>query len=106
MNAWFASRVILFQDTGISKCYPNILQTTTSYTSIFQSVGILDMGYCSSHYRYVPFYYEVLCLELKCWLLLYALYYTFILCIAIKVDAVKIQVLNQPLICGDFDFEL
>jgi hypothetical protein len=40
------------------------------------------------------------------WLLLDALYSTFTLCIAMKVDVVRIQALNQPLICGDFDSKL
>jgi hypothetical protein len=40
------------------------------------------------------------------WLLLDALYFAFTLCIAMKVDVVRIQALNQPLICGDFDSKL
>jgi hypothetical protein len=40
------------------------------------------------------------------WLLLDAFYSTFTLCIAMKVDVVRIQALNQQLICGDFDSKL
>jgi hypothetical protein len=40
------------------------------------------------------------------WLLSYAFDFAFTLCIAMQVDVVKVQALNQPLICGDFDSKL
>ncbi len=40
------------------------------------------------------------------WLLLDAFYCAFTLCISMKVDLAKIQLLNQSLIRGDFDLEL
>jgi hypothetical protein len=40
------------------------------------------------------------------WLLSNALYFTFTLCITMKVYVARVQALNQSLICGEFDLEL
>jgi hypothetical protein len=80
----------------------------TSYSFIYESVDILNLGYCSSHYNTLIFVVKLCVLNqgVGYWLLSNAFYSTFTLCIAMKVDVARIQTLNQLLIHGDFDSEL
>jgi hypothetical protein len=43
--------------------------------------------------------------NLKALVLLNALTFTFTRCITLKFDAASIEILNEPLICDDFDLE-
>jgi len=109
MKTWFAFQMILFRETLE---YWNVILIFYKWQhTIHLSFIVLVFRTCVIVQAIIDTFLPVvkLCVlnqSVRYWLLLNALYFAFTLCIAMKIDVVRIQALNQSLTQGDFDSKL
>ncbi len=85
-----------------------MLWVATIFGLVITSPNVSNLGYYSSHYGYFIAKGEIMWIKSnsRALVVVKCIVPTFILCISMKFEMLKIHNLNQPLIWSDFDIEL